>query len=204
MRGTERVRLEFRNPRYPDRELEEHLLELILYSRYAGINLEGLHKAVSKAVLVSGQEGPELKHGGGLVLETDFKTSNLINQLVQMYPVFSTWDIKVSKVRKSPTKGKTSTKEITMAAKKKAAKKKPAKKKAATKKAATKKPAKKKAATKKAAKKKPAKKKAATKKAAKKKPAKKKAATKKAATKKPAKKKAAKKKPAKKKAAKKK
>lgn len=166
------MKLELRNPRFPDRELRENLSELILYSRYAGINIETFRNAIAKSSLIAGNEGLEMRYGGRLVLETDFKTANLISQLVQMYPVFSTWEIKMSKAKKASSVEKAKIKmkkkkEKTMAAKKKA-KKKPAKKKAAKKKA-----------KKKAAKKKPAKKKAAKSKPAKKKPAKKKAKKKK-------------------------
>ncbi|VAX22090.1 hypothetical protein MNBD_NITROSPINAE02-695 [hydrothermal vent metagenome] len=197
MRGSSRIKLEIKNPRYSDRELKEHLSELIHYSKYAGIDIDTFRNAISKAALVPGDEGLDVRYGGKLILETNVKTANLINQLAQMYPVFSTWEIKMSKARTAKVKGKTETakqgkKEKTMAKKK--AKKKVVKKKAAKKKVAKKKPAKKKAAKKKVAKKKPAKKKAAKKKVAKKKPAKKKAAKKKVAKKKPAKKKAAKKK----------
>ena len=196
MRGSTRVKLELRNPRYPDRELKERLSELILYARYAGLDLGDFHLSITDAAIKPGQEGPEMRYGGRVVLTTNQKTSALINQIVKMYPVFSTWDIKEISAKKTSKAGRktTTTKESTMATKKKAAKKKPAKKKAAKKKPAKKKVVKKKAAKKKAAKKKPAKKKAAKKKPAKKKAAKKKPAKKKAAKKKPAKKKAAKKK----------
>lgn len=210
MKGSTRVKMEFRNPRYTDRELKENLLELVRYAKYAGINLENLRKSILNAQIEYGREGPDMLHGGKLILEIDQKTTNLINQIVQMYPMFSSWDIKIFK-RKAKSVGKVTKtkKEKTMAATKKTAKKKAAKKKPAAKKTAKKKTAKKvvKKAAKKTAKKTTAKKKAAKKKpAAKKKAAKKKpAAKKKAAKKKPAaKKKAAKKKTAKKKAAKKK
>ncbi len=188
------MQLELKNSRFPDRELKENLLEIIRYSRYAGLNVEKFRKAISVAVLKPGPEGPGLRHGGRLILETDNETSNLINQLVRMYPVFSTWDINVTKPRKSSSTVKTSTKENQMAAKKKVAKKKVAKKKVVKKKVATKKVAKKKVVKKKVAKKKVAKKKVAKKKVAKKKVAKKKVAKKKVAKKKVAKKKTAKKK----------
>ena len=143
MKGSTSVKLELRNPRYQDRELKEHLSELILYSKYAGINLEGFHESITKARLEPGQDGMEMRSGGKLVLETSYKTATSINQLVQMYPVFSTWDIKISEVRKSSVATKNRKKEKVMATKKpakKAAKKaaKPAKK-AAKKKAAKKK-----------------------------------------------------------------
>ena len=160
MKGSIRVRLEFRNSRYPDRELREHLFELIHYSRYAGINLESFRQAISRAVLETGREGMGMRHGGKLILETDQKTADLINQLVQMYPVFTTWDIKTFRVK--PASGETKTKKEKMMA---ATKKKTSKKPAAKKKAAKKKPAAKKKTV---AKKKPAAKKKA---AAKKKPA---------------------------------
>ncbi len=208
MKSGQRVRLELANPRYPDREIRERVSELISYARYAGIDLSALRKAIDTAKLEPGAIGLDMRFGGRLVLEVDQKTADLVHQVVQMYPVFTSWDIKTT-VAKSGKAGKPSTKkkkETSMAtAKKAAAKKKPAAKKkavakkpAAKKKAAAKKPAaKKKAVAKKAAAKKPA----AKKKAAAKKPA----AKKKAAAKKPAaKKKAAAKKPAaKKKAAKK-
>ena len=151
MKGSTSVKLELRNPRFQDRELKEHLSELILYSKYAGINLEGFHESITKARLEPGQDGLDMRSGGKLALETSYKTATSINQLVQMYPVFSTWDIKISEVRKSSVATKNRKKEKVMATKKpakKAAKKaaaKPAKKAAA-------KPAKK--AAKKAAKKK--------------------------------------------------
>ena len=155
MKGSTSVRLELKNPRYQDRELKEHLSELILYSKYAGINLEGFHESITNARLEPGQEGLDMRFGGKLVLETSHKMATLINQLVQMYPVFSTWDIKVSEVRKSSVATKNRKKEKVMATKKPAKKAaaKPAKKAAAkpAKKAAAK-PAKK--AAKKAAKKK--------------------------------------------------
>jgi hypothetical protein len=147
LKSSTRVRLELKNSRYQDRELKEHLSELILYSKYAGISLEGLHESITNARLEPGQDGLDMRFGGKLVLETSSKMAALINQLVQMYPVFSTWDIKVSEVRKSSAT-KNRKKEKVMATKKPA--KKPAKK--AAKKAAAK-PAKK-AAKKKAAKKK--------------------------------------------------
>jgi len=177
LRQSTKVKLELRNSRYADRDLKERLTELVHYSKYAGITLEHFHKAIAGAILASGSEGLEIRQGGKLILETNYKTATSIAKLVEMYPVFSSWDVKFSEVKrriKPKRQAKNNQKEIKMAAKKKA-KKKPAKKK----KAAKKKPAKKK----KAAKKKPAKKK----KAAKKKPAKKK----KAAKKKPAKKKKA-------------
>lgn len=142
MKRSASVRLELKNPRYQDRELKEHLSELILYSKYAGISLEGLHGSIANAKLEPGQEGLDMRFGGKLVLETSHKMAALINQLVQMYPVFSTWDIKVSEVRKSSsTTTKNRKKEKVMATKKPAKKKaaKPAKKKAAKKKAAKKK-----------------------------------------------------------------
>jgi hypothetical protein len=151
LKGSTSVRLELRNSRYLDRELKEHLSELILYSKYAGINLEGFHESIANAKLDPGQEGLDMRSGGRLTLETTYKTATLINQLVQMYPVFSTWDIKISEARKSSVATKNRKKENVMPTKK------PAKK--AVKKAAAK-PAKKAAA-------KPAKK--AAKKAAKKK-----------------------------------
>lgn len=156
MKGSTSVRLELRNSRYLDRELKEHLSELILYSKYAGINLEGFHESIANARLDPGQEGLDMRSGGRLTLETTYKTATLINQLVQMYPVFSTWDIKISEVRKSSVATKNRKKENVMATKKPAKKAaaKPAKK-AAAKPAAKKvaaKPAKK--AAKKAAKKK--------------------------------------------------
>ncbi|MGK7344827.1 MAG: hypothetical protein ACNS63_03345 [Candidatus Nitrospinota bacterium M3_3B_026] len=197
MKGSNRVRIECRNPRYADRELKEHLLELVHYSRYAGIEPAGLRQAISGADLEFGRQGPDLRHGGKLILEADQKTANLIGQLVQMYPVFTMWDIKVFKERVKPARGKTKAKkkEKKMAAtKKSAAKKKTAKKKPAKKKVAKKKPAaKKKTVKKKAAKKSVAKKKTA-KKVTKKKAAKKKTAKKKTAKKKTAKKKTAKRK----------
>lgn len=150
MKGSTRVRLELKNPRYQDRELKEHLSELILYSKYAGISLEGLHESITHAKLVAGQEGVDMHSGGKITLETTYKIATLINQLVQMYPVFSTWDIKVSELRKSSVATKNRKKENVMATKKPA--KKTAKKAAPAKKAAAK-PAKK-AAKKKAAKKK--------------------------------------------------
>ena len=155
MKGSTSVRLELKNPRYLDRELKEHLSELILYSKYAGINLEGFHESIATARLEPGQEGVDMHSGGRLILATTYKLATLINQLVQMYPVFSTWDIKVSEVRKSSVATKNRKKEKVMATKKPAKKAaaKPAKKAAA-------KPAKKAAAkpAKKAAKKKAAKK----------------------------------------------
>lgn len=172
MRQSTKVKLELRNSRYADRDLKERLSELVHYSKYAGITLEHFHKALAGAALESGSQGLEIRQGGKLILETNYKTAMSIAKLVEMYPVFSSWDIKFSEVirrTKPKRQAKNNQKEIKMAAKKKKAKKKPAKKKVAKKKAAKKKPAKKKTA-----KKKPAKKK----KAAKKKPAKKKAAKK--------------------------
>ncbi|MBI5814258.1 MAG: hypothetical protein HZB29_01455 [Nitrospinae bacterium] len=144
MKASAHIKLEMRNPRYPDRELREHLSELIHYSRYAGIDLGNFNQIISRAVLVDGEEGPDLRYGGKLVLETTQKTVNLVNRLVQMYPVFSTWEIKVSQPKKSSARSKTiNMKEKRgMATKKKAAKKATAKKPA--KKAAKKKAAKKK------------------------------------------------------------
>jgi len=164
------VKVELKNSRYSDWELKEQLSELVHYSRYAGINLGDFNKAISEASLVHGQQGLETYYGGKLVLEIDFKTASLVGQLIEMYPVFSTWDIKILEAKKSKSKkAANKKKEKNMAAKKKTAKKKPAKKKPAKKKAAKKAVAKKKPAKKKAAKKKPAKKKAAKKKTAKKK-----------------------------------
>lgn len=149
MKGSTHVRLELRNLRYPDRELKEHLSEFIHYSRYSGIELGNFNQVISKAVLIGGEEGPDLRYGGALVIETSQKTANLLAKLVQMYPVFSTWDIRVSQPKKSSAKSKSiNKKEKKVMATKKAAAKKPAKK--AAKKAAPKK----KAAKKKAAKKK--------------------------------------------------
>ncbi len=208
MKGSTRIRLELRNPRFPDRELEERLSEFILYGRYAGINLDSFHEAISGAIVKYGHDGPEMKYGGKVILQTNFKTSTLINQVVQIYPVFATWEIKVIPTNKvaAPRKKAIKLKETEMAtkakpaAKKKAVAKKPVvkkkavakkpvvKKKAVAKKAVAKKPvAKKKAVAKKAVAKKPvAKKKAVAKKAVAKKPvAKKKAVAKKAVAKKP-------------------
>ncbi len=158
MRQSTKVKLELRNSRYADRDLKERLTELVHYSKYAGITLEHFHKAIAGATLASGSEGLEIRQGGKLILETNYKTATSIAKLVEMYPVFSSWEVEFSEVKrriKPKRQAKNNQKEIEMAAKKKA-KKKPAKKK----KAATKKPAKKK----KAAKKKPAKKKKAAKK----------------------------------------
>ncbi|MBI4666772.1 MAG: hypothetical protein HY751_10235 [Nitrospinae bacterium] len=146
MKGSAPVKVEMKNSRYPDRELKEHLSELILYSKYAGIDLGNFHQVISDAQVQSMQEGPEMRYGGRIVLQTNYKTASLVNQLVQMYPVFSTWDIKVMEIKGVPVK-KDKQKEKVMAAAKKSAAKKPAKK------AAAKKPAAKKVA-KKAAKKK--------------------------------------------------
>jgi len=179
LRQSTKVKLELRNSRYADRDLKERLTELVHYSKYAGITLEHFHKAIAGSILAAGSEGLGTGQGGKLILETNYKTATSIARLVEMYPVFSSWDIKFTEVKRriKPKRQATNNqKEIKMAAKKKA-KKKPAKKKKAAKK---KKPAKKKKAAKK---KKPAKKKKAAKK---KKPAKKKKAAKK---KKPAKKK---------------
>ncbi len=194
MRKSTRVRVEFKNPRYADVELQERLSELVTYSRYAGMNLTSFAKAISDSTIVTGQEGPDMRYGGKITVNTDYKTVTKINQLVEIYPVFASWDIKVTEINKvKPTRQATNKKkENKMAVKKSGAKKKKpaAKKKKA---AAKKKPAAKK--KKAAAKKKPAAKK--KKAAAKKKPAAKK--KKAAAKKKPAAKKkkaAAKKKPA--------
>ena len=51
MKGSTSVKLELKNPRYQDRELKEHLSELILYSKYAGISLEGFHESITNAKL---------------------------------------------------------------------------------------------------------------------------------------------------------
>ncbi|MBF0170354.1 MAG: hypothetical protein HQK87_04585 [Nitrospinae bacterium] len=160
--------MELANPRYPDRELRERVSELISYARYAGIDLGALRKAIDTAKLDPGNIGLDMRFGGRLILEVDQKTADLVHQVVQMYPVFTSWDIKTT-VAKSGNAGKPSTKkkkETLMATAKKAAAKKPAAKKAAAKKPAAKKAAVKKPAAKKAAAKKPAAKKAAAKKPA--------------------------------------
>jgi len=129
-------RLELKNPRYADRDLREHLGEFILYAKYAGIDLREFHKAIAGAMLIPGNAGPEMGYGGRLALETDEKTAADIARLVEMYPVFSAWDIKVVEVKRSKPSNKSKPREEKKMAKKAAAKK-PAKK--AAKKAAKKK-----------------------------------------------------------------
>jgi hypothetical protein len=161
LRGSAKVHLELQNPRFPDREIKERLSEMILYARYAGIDLADLHRAIAQSTLTYGNEGPDLRYGGRLSLTTNHKTVLLIEQLVKMYPVFATWEIKEQTVLKSSVSGKQTTKlkETEMSTTDKTAKKK-----APAKKAAAKKPAAKKSAAKKSAAKKPAAKKPAAKK----------------------------------------
>jgi hypothetical protein len=131
-------RLELKNPRYADKDLREHLGEFILYAKYAGIDLREFHKAITGAILVPGNMGPEMVYGGKLVLETDEKSTADITRLIEMYPVFSSWDMKFVEVKRSkPSKKSKPTEEKNMA--KKPVAKKPAKKVVAKKKVAKKK-----------------------------------------------------------------
>ena len=171
MGKREQKKLELKNPRYADRDLKEHLSEFILYAKYAGIDLREFHTAIAGAMLDPGNEGPEMGYGGKLVLETDSKTADKITRLIEMYPVFSAWDIRFLEVKKSKPSKKSKPLEEKKMAVKKTATKKPAAKKAAAKKPAAKKAAAKKPAAKKAAAKKPAAKKAPAKNPAAKKPA---------------------------------
>ncbi|MDH4183851.1 MAG: hypothetical protein OEV92_06495 [Nitrospinota bacterium] len=132
-------RLELKNPRYADRDLREHLSEFILYAKYAGIDLREFHKSISGAILAPGNEGPEMGYGGKLVLESDEKTIGKITRLIELYPVFSAWDVKFLEVKRSKPSIKTKPKEEKKMAAKKSAAKKPAKKAAAKKKVAKKK-----------------------------------------------------------------
>ena len=120
-----RVKIEFRNARYADRDLRERISELVHYARYAGLNLDHFHKVISSAALVHGHGGFEMGYGGKLAAETDTRTLNLIRQIVEMYPVFATWDIKSVELKKKKLVKKKAEKpkEKKMAAKKKAAKK---------------------------------------------------------------------------------
>ena len=152
MGKRKQISLELKNPRYADRDLKEHLSEFILYAKYAGIDLREFHKGIAGARLDPGNEGPEMGYGGKLVVETDRKTADDITRLIEMYPVFSAWDIRFLEVKLSkPSKKSKPLEEKTMAVKKTAAKKPVAKKKPAAKKSvAKKKPAaKKKSAAKK-------------------------------------------------------
>lgn len=200
LKNGRKVKLEIRNTRYPDRELKERISEIILYAQYAGLDLNPLRSSIAEGKLEEGHQGPDMSFGGRLLITIDETLAELIDSVVEMYPVFTSWSIKSSKVarvqRARPAKRNNRTEEVTMdlekqqgAAPKKAAKKKAAKKKVAKKKVAKKKVAKKKVAKKKVAKKKVTKKKVAKKKVAKKKVAKKKVAKKKVAKKKVAKKK---------------
>lgn len=130
-----RVKLEFRNARYADRDLRERISELVHYARYAGLNLDHFHKVISSAALVHGHGGFEMGYGGKLAAETDTRTLNLIRQIVEMYPVFATWDIKSSELKKKQLikKKANKPKEKKMAVKKKKTAKKAAKKSAAKK-----------------------------------------------------------------------
>ncbi len=136
-----RVKVEFKNSRYADSSLKERLTELQLYSKYAGIDLSSFRKSLSTAKVLPGNQGVEQHSGGKIVVELDAKTAIQVLKLVDGYPVFSTWDIKVSELNDSKAKSKVinKKKETRMAVKKKkaAAKKKkaaPKKKKAAAKK----------------------------------------------------------------------
>ncbi len=135
-----RVKVEFKNSRYADSSLKERLTELQLYSKYAGIDLSSFRKSLSTAKVLPGNQGVEQHSGGKIVVELDAKTAIQVLKLVDGYPVFSTWDIKVSELNDSKAKSKVinKKKETRMAVKKKkaAAKKKKAapKKKAAAKK----------------------------------------------------------------------
>ena len=151
-----RVKVEFKNSRYADSSLKERLTELQLYSKYAGIDLSSFRKSLSTAKVLPGNQGVEQHSGGKIVVELDAKTAIQVLKLVDGYPVFSTWDIKVSELNDSKAKSKVinKKKETRMAVKKKkaAAKKKKAAPKKKKKAAAKKKkaaPKKKKAAAKK-------------------------------------------------------
>jgi hypothetical protein len=88
------VKVEFQNPRYLGHQLREYMAEFIHYSKYAGFQLNDFHRHLSKAQLKPVIPDAQ-QQVNRIILETTQENLNKIQQLIESYPVFNTWKVRI-------------------------------------------------------------------------------------------------------------
>lgn len=88
------IKLELLNVRYTRKELKDHASEFIHYARYAGYVLKdfNIHLSASKLHPLK----PDIaERNHRLAVETTIDNAKIIYQIIQIYPSFSSWKIKM-------------------------------------------------------------------------------------------------------------
>lgn len=88
------VKVEFQNSRYLGPQLREYMAEFIHYSKYAGVHLNDFHRHLSQAQLKPlGSDAQQPINR--IIVETTQENLNKIQHLIEAYPVFNTWKIRL-------------------------------------------------------------------------------------------------------------